>query len=124
MLKNIFNLIKKIFTIEQKEEEQQKLDKIMEVSMSKNMNNNTENYFVLDYNSLSIPQYNSKTNYSDFLNTTIASSKDNSLQDGGGEEENDKLVELLSDEQEMSSLDITNTLSEWNTIMDLSKTML
>ena len=124
MLKNLFNLIKKIFTIEKNKEEQEKLDKIMELSMSTNMNNNTENFFVLDYNSLSIPQYNSKTNYSDFLNTTIVSSKENSLQDSEEEEEDNKLVELLSDDQEMSSLDITNTLSEWNTIMDLSKTML
>lgn len=119
MLKNLFAMIKKMFIIEQKEK--QRLDKIMELSMSTNINN-TDNFFVLDYNSLSMPQYNSKTNYSDFLNTTIVSSKENSLQDKENNE--NQMVETFLDEEDISSLDITNTLSEWNTVMDLSKTIL
>ena len=50
----------------------------------------------------------SKTDYSDILKTTIKS-KESSLS------------EINS---EMSSLDISNTLSEWNTLLDLSKTVI
>ena len=125
MIKNIFSIIKKVFQFynfnEVKEHEQEQLDKIMELSMSKNLNN-TDHFFVLDYNSLSMPPYNSKTNYSDLLNTTIHSSNEDSLNEMQIEELKEKEENIISN-HEMSSLDISNTLSEWNTVMDLSKTI-
>jgi len=121
MIKNIFSIIKKVFQFYNFNEvkEQEQLDKIMELSMSKNLNN-TDHFFVLDYNSLSMPPYNSKTNYSDLLNTTIHSSNENSLNEIEIQELKEK--NIISN-HEMSSLDISNTLSEWNTVMDLSKTI-
>lgn len=86
------------------------LDKILELSLDPELNTKTDNFFVLDYNTLmqSMTTNNkSKTDYSDILKTTIES-KDSSLSDM---------------DSEMSSINISNTLSEWNTLIDLSKTI-
>lgn len=94
-------------------EEKQTLDKIMELSMTDNINN-TDNFFILDYNSITTKSFASKTNYSDLLNTTTIS--DNILENSNSNND--------IDNSKMSTIVLSNSLSEWNTVMDLSKTIL
>jgi len=89
----------------------QTLDQILELSITEN---NTDNFFVLDYNSITTDNFKSKTNYSELLNTTLTD--DNMIK-------SESLSEQIIN-SDMSSLDITDTISEWNTLIDLSKTIL
>ena len=57
---------------------------------------------------------NSKTDYSELLNTTIVSLND----------EFENTINSNISNKEISSLDISNTLSEWNTIIDLSQSII
>lgn len=121
----------------------QTLDQILELSMTQN---NLEDFFILDYNSIStfksktdnhniIQTKNnnnnnifqsksdnnniiqSKTNYSDLLNTTLSEQNMDNLNSINENKSNIVLTDV-------SSLDISNTLSEWNTLLDLSKTVI
>ena len=124
--------------IQQQNQKKQQLDEILELSMTQE---NTDNFFVLDYNSISTLQQSKtvpnnindekidggniidddnslenasllKTNYSDLLNTTLSEKEDDVEKDSS---------DILN--SDMSSIDSINSISEWNTIMDLSKTV-
>lgn len=116
----------------------QQLDEILELSMTQE---NTDNFFVLDYNSISTLQQSKtipnnlndekidggniiddnnslenatllKTDYSMLLNTTLSEKEDDVEKDSS---------DILN--SDMSSIHSINSISEWNTIMDLSKTV-
>ena len=119
MINRILTIFKNVYNYYNKDDSKnkQQLDKIMELSITDNLN--TEKFFILDYNSFSIStkNMNSKTDYSELLNTTIASLNENS-------ENLEKTIDSAISNKEMSSLDISNTLSEWNTMIDLSQSII
>lgn len=102
-----------IFYSKKKQEEKETIDKILDLSNNTDFNSNTNHFFVLDYNSLTTKSFHSKTNYSDIFNSTETNIQSSS----------EYLSNVISN-TDMSSLNLSNSLSEWNTKNDLSKTIL